>query len=96
MSTITTTRPLGLGRTASDIAVIARRDLVRSLRLPDVLVTSSVMPVIFILMFTYVFGGAIQGALPGQPATPAGYGKNHDRPVAAGRRGRASHAEPAR
>src|SRR6266542_3576558 len=71
MSTITTTRPLGLGRTASDIAVIARRDLVRSLRLPDVLVTSSVMPVIFILMFTYVFGGAVQGALP--PAAAGRY-----------------------
>jgi ABC transporter DrrB family efflux protein len=73
MSAITTTtprRPPGLGRTTSDIAVIARRDLVRTLRLPDVLVTSSVMPVIFILMFTYVFGGAIQGALP-----PAAAGK---------------------
>jgi ABC transporter DrrB family efflux protein len=71
MSAITTTRPLGLGRTASDIAVIARRDLVRTLRLPDVLVTSSIMPVIFILMFTYVFGGAIQGALP--PAAAGRY-----------------------
>jgi ABC transporter DrrB family efflux protein len=29
-----------------------------------VLVLSSIMPVIFIVMFTYVFGGAIQGALP--------------------------------
>jgi ABC-2 type transport system permease protein/oleandomycin transport system permease protein len=66
----TTTRPLGLGRTASDVAVIARRDLVRTLRLPDVLVTSSVMPVIFIVMFTYVFGGAIQTALP-----PAAHGR---------------------
>jgi ABC-2 type transport system permease protein/oleandomycin transport system permease protein len=69
-ATTTTTRPLGLGRTVSDIAVIARRDLVRSLRLPDVLVTSSIMPVIFILMFTYVFGGAIQSALP-----PAAHGR---------------------
>jgi ABC transporter DrrB family efflux protein len=74
MSAITTTtrqRPVGLGRTASDIAVIARRDLVRTIRLPDVLVTSSVMPVIFIVMFTYVFGGAIQGALP--PAAAGRY-----------------------
>jgi ABC transporter DrrB family efflux protein len=72
MSTIATTqRPQGLVRTFSDIAVIARRDLVRTLRLPDVLVTSSVMPVIFILMFTYVFGGAIQGALP--PAARGSY-----------------------
>ncbi len=70
MSATTTTRPLGLGRTVSDIAVIVRRDLVRSLRLPDVLVTSTVMPVIFILMFTYVFGGAIQSALP-----PAAHGR---------------------
>ena len=31
------------------------------LRLPEVLVLSASMPVIFILMFTYVFGGAIQG-----------------------------------
>jgi ABC transporter DrrB family efflux protein len=70
-ATTITQRPQGLGRTLSDIAVIARRDLVRTLRLPDVLVTSSVMPVIFILMFTYVFGGAIQTALP--PAAHGSY-----------------------
>ena len=69
-TTTTSHRPAGLGRTAGDIAVIARRDLVRTLRLPDVLVTSSVMPVIFLLMFTYVFGGAIQTALP-----PAAHGR---------------------
>jgi ABC transporter DrrB family efflux protein len=68
--TTTSHRPSRLVRTAGDIAVIARRDLVRTLRLPDVLVTSSVMPVIFILMFTYVFGGAIQTALP-----PAAHGR---------------------
>jgi ABC transporter DrrB family efflux protein len=77
MTTTTTTpttlrpRPLGLGRAVSDIAVIARRDLLRTIRLPDLLVTSSLMPVIFILMFTYVFGGAIQGALP--PAAAGRY-----------------------
>src|SRR6266496_1382095 len=72
-ATPTTTghRSSGMGRTVGDIAVIARRDLVRTLRLPDVLVTSSVMPVIFILMFTYVFGGAIQTALP--PAAAGRY-----------------------
>jgi ABC transporter DrrB family efflux protein len=71
MSAITASQSArGLGRTARDIAVIARRDLVRTLRLPDVLVTSSVMPVIFILMFTYVFGGAIQTTLP-----PAAHGR---------------------
>jgi len=36
-----------------------------------VLVTSSLMPVIFIVMFTYVFGGAVQAALP--PAAAGRY-----------------------
>jgi ABC transporter DrrB family efflux protein len=58
-------------RTRSDVAVITRRNLLRTLRLPDVLVLSATMPVIFILMFTYVFGGAIQAALP--PAAAGSY-----------------------
>jgi ABC transporter DrrB family efflux protein len=60
-----------LGRAVSDVAVITRRNLLRTLRLPEVLVLSATMPVIFILMFTYVFGGAIQGALP--PAAAGSY-----------------------
>jgi ABC transporter DrrB family efflux protein len=59
-----------LARAVSDIAVITRRNLLFTVRLPQVLVLSSIMPVIFILMFTYVFGGAIQNALP-----PAAAGK---------------------
>jgi ABC-2 type transport system permease protein/oleandomycin transport system permease protein len=57
-------RPAGLRRTAGDTAVVARRNLVRTIRLPEVLLTSSTMPVVFILMFTYVFGGAVQATLP--------------------------------
>jgi ABC-type multidrug transport system permease subunit len=60
-----------LARAVSDIAVITRRNLLFTVRLPQVLVLSSIMPVIFILMFTYVFGGAIQGALP--PAAAGRY-----------------------
>jgi ABC transporter DrrB family efflux protein len=60
-----------LARAVSDIAVITRRNLLFTVRLPEVLVLSSVMPVIFILMFTYVFGGAIQNALP--PAAAGRY-----------------------
>jgi ABC transporter DrrB family efflux protein len=58
-------------RAVSDIAVITRRNLLHSVRLPEVLVLSASMPVIFISMFTYVFGGAIQGALP--PAAAGHY-----------------------
>jgi ABC transporter DrrB family efflux protein len=60
-----------LARALGDIAVITRRNLLRTLRLPEVLVLSASMPVIFILMFTYVFGGAVQGALP--PAAAGRY-----------------------
>ncbi len=70
----TTTTPTvhgSLARAVSDIAVITRRNLLYTVRLPQVLVLSSIMPVIFILMFTYVFGGAIQGALP--PAAAGSY-----------------------
>ncbi len=51
MSTATATiprRPTGLRRAASDTAVVARRNLVRTIRLPEVLLTSSTMPVVFI------------------------------------------------
>ena len=58
-------------RALSDVAVITRRNLLRTLRRPEVLVLSASMPVIFILMFTYVFGGAIQGTLP--PAAAGRY-----------------------
>jgi hypothetical protein len=73
MSVTTTTppRPGAMARTVSDVAVITRRNLLRTVRLPDVLVLSATMPVIFIVMFTHVFGGAIQGALP--PAAAGSY-----------------------
>lgn len=73
VSTAVTTapRPLGPRRTLSDIAAITRRNLLHTVRLPGVLVLSSTMPVIFILMFTNVFGGAVEGALP--PAAAGAY-----------------------
>ena len=60
-----------VARAVSDVAVITRRNLLHTVRLPQVLVLSASMPVIFILMFTYVFGGAVQGALP--PAAAGRY-----------------------
>ena len=44
--------------------VITRRNLLANVRLPDVLILSTVQPVVFMLMFLYVFGGAIQAVLP--------------------------------
>lgn len=49
---------------AVDTAVITRRNLVRNLRLPQLLVFATVQPVMFLLLFNYVFGGAIGQTLP--------------------------------
>ena len=46
-TTTTPTRQGPLARTVSDVAVITRRNLLRTLRLPEVLVLSASMPVIF-------------------------------------------------
>jgi ABC transporter DrrB family efflux protein len=71
MSATTAIGQPSLGRAVSDVAIITRRNLLHTVRLPEVLLLSASMPVIFILMFTYVFGGAIQGALP--PAAAGRY-----------------------
>jgi ABC-2 type transport system permease protein/oleandomycin transport system permease protein len=49
-----------LAYAVSDTMVLARRNLLRIPRQPDLLVSFTVQPVIFVLLFVYVFGGAIQ------------------------------------
>jgi ABC transporter DrrB family efflux protein len=44
----------------SDTLVLARRNLVRIPRQPDLLIAYTIQPVMFVLLFVYVFGGAIQ------------------------------------
>jgi ABC-2 type transport system permease protein len=48
-----------LAATASDTLVLARRNLKRIPRQPDLLVGYTIQPVMFVLLFVYVFGGAI-------------------------------------
>ncbi len=50
--------------TLADAAVIAGRQLRQIPRVPDELITATIQPIIFVLMFKFIFGGAIQ--------TPAG------------------------
>jgi ABC-2 type transport system permease protein len=45
--------------TFSDTLVLARRNLMRIPRQPDLLIAYTVQPVMFVLLFVYVFGGAI-------------------------------------
>src|SRR3989344_6273799 len=49
--------------TLSDIWVMTMRNLVRYVRLPQLLIFSTIQPVMFLLLFAYVFGGAINTGL---------------------------------
>ena len=40
---------------------LARRSLIKTIRTPEALIDVTLQPVIFLLMFTYLFGGAIAG-----------------------------------
>jgi ABC-2 type transport system permease protein len=51
----TTTMPKAL----IDGAIVARRNLIKIKRVPDLLVFSTMSPIMFILLFAYVFGSAI-------------------------------------
>ena len=44
---------------ASDTLVLARRNLARIPRQPDLLIAYTIQPIMFTLLFVYVFGGAI-------------------------------------
>ena len=48
----------------TDTIVITRRNLLRNVRLPQLLLFATVQPVMFLLLFNYVFGGAIGAAIP--------------------------------
>jgi len=51
-------------QTIRDIIVITKRNLLRNVRLPQLLILATVQPIMFLLLFNYVFGGAIGGTLP--------------------------------
>ena len=58
------------GRLGHDTWVMTRRNLLRYIRLPQLLAFSVIQPIMFLLLFTYVFGGAIGSSIP-----PAAGGK---------------------
>jgi ABC transporter DrrB family efflux protein len=69
---VTTAPPAGLGLTVdsgpftqfvSDVWVLTKRSIARIRREPETLSEVTIQPVLFVLMFAYVFGGAI--GLPG-------------------------------
>jgi ABC-2 type transport system permease protein len=55
--------PVVRGRFVRDTLLITRRHLLRTWRTPQIMILSAIMPVVFVLLFRYVFGGAIH--IPG-------------------------------
>jgi len=52
--------PPGL-RALRHALVLAKRNLVKTMRTPEQLIDVTIQPIIFLLLFVYVFGGAISG-----------------------------------
>lgn len=57
------TVPSSLGTWFSDGWITTRRNLIKIKRIPDVLVFTTLQPIMFVLLFTYVYGGVIN--IPG-------------------------------
>ena len=49
----------------SDAAVITKRQLLQLSRVPELLLFSTIQPIMFVLLFRYVFGGSIDTGQPG-------------------------------
>jgi ABC transporter DrrB family efflux protein len=53
----------GFTEALADGAVVAKRNLIKVKRVPDLIVFSTLSPIMFVLLFAYVFGSAIE--IPG-------------------------------
>ena len=49
----------------SDVMTITKRQLLQLARIPELLVFSTIQPVMFVLLFRFVFGGSIETGQPG-------------------------------
>ena len=58
-----------LGRAFSDAGILAWRSLKRIPRTPDMVIYATIQPIMFVLLFAYVFGNAIP--IPGFPGARA-------------------------
>src|SRR6201996_1428932 len=56
--------PQAVRSAITDTAVVTGRNLRHFIRQPDLLVFSTIQPVLFVLLFVYVFGGAVGRSLP--------------------------------
>ncbi len=48
-----------MGQTLGDGFIVAKRNLIKIKRIPDLLIFTTIQPIMFVLLFAYVFGGSI-------------------------------------
>jgi ABC-2 type transport system permease protein len=48
-----------IAQSVHDSVVVARRNLIRMLRIPEMIIFGLVQPIMFVVLFSYVFGGSI-------------------------------------
>jgi len=68
-TTTRTVRPTGFNKTVSDSLVVMWRNLKRIPRIPELAIFAILQSIMFVLLFAFVFGGAI--VLPGFPGPNA-------------------------
>ena len=57
-------KPAELRKALTDTRVVTGRNLRHFTRQPQLLIFSTIQPIMFVLLFSYVFGGAVEGSLP--------------------------------
>ncbi|CAL9470838.1 ABC transporter permease [Streptomyces sp. enrichment culture] len=65
MSAVTDAAPASapgnaVGRSVRDSLIVARRNLIRMSRIPEMLIFGLIQPIMFVVLFTYVFGGSMK------------------------------------
>jgi len=68
---VTTTLITAGTQSVRDSLVVAKRNLIRMVRIPEVVIFGLIQPIMFVVLFSYVFGGAIPvpGESSGDPVT---------------------------
>ncbi|QES43517.1 ABC transporter [Streptomyces venezuelae] len=77
MSTVTDAVPVagprpagGIGQSVRDSLVVAKRNLIRMSRIPEMVIFGLIQPIMFVVLFSYVFGGSM---MIGNSTDPADY-----------------------
>lgn len=61
----------GVTQSVTDSLVMAKRNLIRMMRIPEVVIFGLIQPIMFVVLFSYVFGGSIK--VPGSGTDAGAY-----------------------